>query len=226
MEHLDDEENITIIKNGLNKDELALADQVANEILNEDKENQKRILILVFIFVLLTLFVSFVGFSIFKINRGTDNNIINAGSILFSYNESSNYINMINTFPMSDALGKNLSGEGEYFEFNISSRLNSKKINELTYEISLTPSVSSLDTKYVKVYLEENGKGVSLTSNIVNYYNDLPESTIRKGSKLLYKKTINSKSDNRYVFRMWVSPEYNVDSISRTFSCYVNVNAY
>lgn len=226
MEHLDDEENITIIKNGLNKDELALADQVANEILNEDKENQKRILILVFIFVLLTLFVSFVGFSIFKINRGTDNNIINAGSILFSYNESSNYINMINTFPMSDDLGKNLSGSGEYFEFNISSRLNSKKINELTYEISLTPSVSSLDTKYVKVYLEENGKGVSLTSNIVNYYNDLPESTIRKGSKLLYKKTINSKSDNRYVFRMWVSPEYNVDSISRTFSCYVNVNAY
>lgn len=226
MEHLDDEENITIIRNGLNKDELALADQVANEILNEDKENQKRILILVFIFVLLTLFVSFVGFSIFKINRGTDNNIINAGSILFSYNESSNYINMINTFPMSDDLGKNLSGEGEYFEFNISSRLNSKKINELTYEISLTPSVSSLDTKYVKVYLEENGKGVSLTSNIVNYYNDLPESTIRKGSKLLYKKTINSKSDNRYVFRMWVSPEYNVDSISRTFSCYVNVNAY
>ncbi len=174
----------------------------------------------------MTLFVSFVGFSIFKINRGTDNNIINAGSILFSYNESSNYINMINTFPMSDDLGKNLSGEGEYFEFNISSRLNSKKINELTYEISLTPSVSSLDTKYVKVYLEENGKGVSLTSNIVNYYNDLPESTIRKGSKLLYKKTINSKSDNRYVFRMWVSPEYNVDSISRTFSCYVNVNAY
>lgn len=226
MEHLDDEENITIIRNGLNKDELALADQVANEILNEDKENQKRILILVFIFVLLTLFVSFVGFSIFKINRGTDNNIINAGSILFSYNESSNYINMINTFPMSDDLGKNLSGEGEYFEFNISSRLNSKKINELTYEISLTPSVSSLDTKYVKVYLEENGKGVSLTSNIVNYYNDLPESTIRKGSKLLYKKTINSKSDNRYVFRMWVSHEYNVDSISRTFSCYVNVNAY
>ena len=226
MEHLVDEENITIIRNGLNKDELALADQVANEILNEDKENQKRILILVFIFVLLTLFVSFVGFSIFKINRGTDNNIINAGSILFSYNESSNYINMINTFPMSDDLGKNLSGEGEYFEFNISSRLNSKKINELTYEISLTPSVSSLDTKYVKVYLEENGKGVSLTSNIVNYYNDLPESTIRKGSKLLYKKTINSKSDNRYVFRMWVSPEYNVDSISRTFSCYVNVNAY
>ena len=69
MEHLDDEENITIIKNGLNKDELALADQVANEILNEDKENQKRILILVFIFVLLTLFVSFVGFSIFKINN-------------------------------------------------------------------------------------------------------------------------------------------------------------
>ena len=226
MEHLDDEENITIIRNGLNKDELALADQVANEILNEDKENQKRILILVFIFVLLTLFVSFVGFSIFKINRGTDNNIINAGSILFSYNESSNYINMINTFPISDDLGKNLSGEGEYFEFNISSRLNSKEINELTYEISLTPSVSSLDTKYVKVYLEENGKGVSLTSNIVNYYNDLPESTIRKGSKLLYKKTINSKSDNRYVFRMWVSPEYNVDSISRTFSCYVNVNAY
>lgn len=30
MEHLDDEENITIIRNGLNKDELALADRSFN----------------------------------------------------------------------------------------------------------------------------------------------------------------------------------------------------
>ena len=95
---------------------------------------------------------------------GSGKSTILDGITLALYGEvsrkSSNYINMINTFPMSDDLGKNLSGEGEYFEFNISSRLNSKKINELTYEISLTPSVSSLDTKYVKVYLEENGEFV------------------------------------------------------------------
>ena len=40
MEHLDDEENITIIKDSLNNEELKVADKVADEILQ--KEEQER----------------------------------------------------------------------------------------------------------------------------------------------------------------------------------------
>ena len=78
MEHLDDEENITIIKDSLNNEELKVADKVADEILQKEEQEQKRLLLFVLIFVLLTLFVSFAGFSLFKIKQGSNNNIINA----------------------------------------------------------------------------------------------------------------------------------------------------
>ena len=51
MEHLDDEENITIIKDSLNNEELKVADKVADEILQKEEQEQKRLLIFVLIFV-------------------------------------------------------------------------------------------------------------------------------------------------------------------------------
>ena len=163
MEHLDDEENITIIKDSLNNEELKVADKVADEILQKEEQEQKRLLIFVLIFVLLTLFVSFAGFSLFKIKQGSNNNIINAGAVAFSYSERTNAISMINTYPMTDEVGKKLSGIGEYFEFTISTRIESAKISNITYEITLTPieNENTLDEKYVRVYLEEDGKGTN-----------------------------------------------------------------
>lgn len=231
MEHLDDEENITIVRDSLDNDERDLADKVADEILQKDEEDKKRLLIFVFIFVLLTLFVSFAGFSLFKIKQGTNNNIINAGSVLFSFNEKTNAINMQNTYPMTDEVGKKLSGDGEYFEFTISTKIESNEIKRLTYEITLTPIETSntLDEKYVRVYLEEDGKAVSINENEVNSFEGLPDSTLdlrKNDSKQLYKKTVSSGALHTYKFRMWVDEDYNVDNVSRVFKCYLYVDAY
>ncbi len=231
MEHLDDEENITIVRDSLDNDERDLADKVADEILQKDEEDKKRLLIFVFIFVLLTLFVSFTGFSLFKIKQGTNNNIINAGAVLFSFNEKTNAINMQNTYPMTDEVGKKLSGDGEYFEFTISTKIESNEIKRLTYEITLTPIETSntLDEKYVRVYLEEDGKAVSINKNEVNSFKSLPDSTLdlrKNDSKQLYKKTVSSGALHTYKFRMWVDEDYNVDNVSRVFKCYLYVDAY
>lgn len=231
MEHLDDEENITIVRDSLDNDERDLADKVADEILQKDEEEQKRLLIFVFIFVLLTLFVSFAGFSLFKIKQGTNNNIINAGSVLFSFNEKTNAINMQNTYPMTDEVGKKLSGDGEYFEFTISTKIESNEIKRLTYEITLTPIITSntIEEKDIRVYLEEDGKAVSVTKNEVNSFVDLPDTSleIRKTrSKQLYKKTVGTGALHTYKFRMWVDKDHNVDNISRVFKCYLYVDAY
>ena len=51
MEHLDDEENITIIKDSLNNEELKVADKVADEILQKEEQEQKRLLIFCRLFV-------------------------------------------------------------------------------------------------------------------------------------------------------------------------------
>lgn len=231
MEHLDDEENITIIKDSLNNEELKVADKVADEILQKEEQEQKRLLIFVLIFVLLTLFVSFAGFSLFKIKQGSNNNIINAGAVAFSYSERTNAISMINTYPMTDEVGKKLSGIGEYFEFTISTRIESAKISNITYEITLTPieNENTLDEKYVRVYLEEDGNAVLVNKNEVNSFNKLPNSNLTtrgKNSKMLYKKTVRGKTLTTYKFRMWVDEDYNVDNVSRTFKCYLYVDAY
>lgn len=231
MEHLDDEENITIIKDSLNNEELKVADKVADEILQKEEQEQKRLLLFVLIFVLLTLFVSFAGFSLFKIKQGSNNNIINAGAVAFSYSERTNAISMINTYPMTDEVGKKLSGIGEYFEFTISTRIESAKISNITYEITLTPieNENTLDEKYVRVYLEEDGNAVLVNKNEVNSFNKLTNSNLTtrgKNSKMLYKKTVRGKTLTTYKFRMWVDEDYNVDNVSRTFKCYLYVDAY
>ena len=44
MEHLDDEENITIIKDSLNNEELKVADKVADEILQKEEDRFVQIM--------------------------------------------------------------------------------------------------------------------------------------------------------------------------------------
>ena len=43
---------------------------------------------------------------------------------------------------------------------------------------------------------------------------------------MLYKKTVRGKTLTTYKFRMWVDEDYNVDNVSRTFKCYLYVDAY
>ena len=51
------------------------------------------------------------------------------GSVMFSFNEGSNYINMKNVYPISDDIGMSLNGDKEFFDFSISSLLKKKKGN-------------------------------------------------------------------------------------------------
>ena len=80
--------------------------------------------------------------------------------------------------------------------------------------------------KYVRVMLLENGKEVLINGNSVNYFSDLKKSNLRSNAKLLYKKEITSEIIASYVFKMWVGENYRLDTVKRTFSCFVNIDAY
>lgn len=151
---------------------------------------------------------------------------IDAGTVLFSFNENSNYIYMTNVYPTEDEIGKQLNGDKEYFDFNISSSLKDAT-GSITYEIALLPSEgNTLDTSDIRVNLVENGKDVSINKNMINNFSDLPDSSKRPGAKLIYKKTVSKTSVNEYVFRMWYSYNAEVSSQSKQFGCRVVVNAY
>lgn len=149
------------------------------------------------------------------------------GSVLFSFNEGSSYINMVDVYPMKDSLGKKLTGSNQYFDFNVSASLNNNKSGNLIYEISLIPiSGNTIKEKDVRVYLTEDASAVSVLENDVNNYSDLPASEYHEGGKVIYRKVVKDKFYGNYVFRMWLSSEAPVSQVSKKFSCKVAVDAY
>lgn len=148
------------------------------------------------------------------------------GSVLFSFNEGSNYINMNNVLPTSDAVGKKLTGDKEYFDFDVSAKIK-KKRGSIVYEISLVPIAgNTIKQSDVRVNLTENGKEVSVLDSKVNNFSSLPNSSYRKGAKVIYRNVVNSKFSGDYVFRMWLSSKANIGSKPLSFACKVVVDAY
>ena len=152
---------------------------------------------------------------------------IEAGSILFSFNEKSNNIYMTDVYPTPDEVGKTLTGDKEYFDFNISGVFKNIDSGKIVYEISLIPiEGNTLDSKDIRVYLTEDGKDVSINNNIVNNYTDLPDSTYRSNGKVIYRRSISKNNVSEYVFRMWLSSKAKVSKVSKQFGCKVAVDAY
>lgn len=149
------------------------------------------------------------------------------GSILFTYSEKSNYIDMYNVFPTSDEVGKKLTGDKQYFDFNISSKVVDQKKGKMYYEISLIPLLgNTIDEKDIRVYLIEDGKEVSINDNVVNNFSDLPKSKFHSGARIIYKKALTNDYNGNYVFRMWYSYNAEVTKVSKRFGCKVAVDAF
>ena len=148
------------------------------------------------------------------------------GSVLFSFNEGSNYINMTNVLPTSDAVGKKLTGDKEYFDFNVSSKIKKKK-GSIVYEVSIVPIAgNTIKQSDVRVNLTENGKEVSVLDSKVNNFSSLPNSSYHKGGKVIYRNVVESSFSGDYVFRMWLSSKANIGSKPLSFACKVVVDAY
>ena len=214
------------IKKNAKLNERQVADIVAYEILQKEKKEKHMIWLFLFLFVLLVFSFSYFLFS--KVIVFSDSRIEykQNGSILFSYEEGTNAINIVEALPTVDSLGKTLSAKNEYFIFRVAVEVNSSEQSEVTYEISLRPEYGTLDPKYVRVYLLKNGNEVLINNKAVNNFNDLVNSTIRDGSKFLYKTTVSKSANDVYTFKMWVSDKYELDEVKRTFKCYVDVDAY
>ncbi len=151
---------------------------------------------------------------------------IDTGVVLFNFIEKSNYINMSNVFPTADNVGKHLTGDNETFDFNISASLKDVTRN-VAYEISIVPIAgNTIKTSDLRVYLLEDDNEVSVTGRDVNTYSQLPNSTRRRGGKLLYKKVISSDASFNYTFKMWYAETANVYKDSKKFSCKIAVDAY
>lgn len=170
-------------------------------------------------------------------NKSDDNNsntpskkkkqTIDAGSILFSFNEKSNNIYMTDVYPTKDEVGKALTGDKQYFDFSISATFKNINKGNIVYEISLLPlDDNTIDQSDIRVNLVEDKKEVSINENMVNTFSALPDSEYRPGGKVIYRRSVSNNNVSEYIFRMWYSYDASIPKISKQFGCKVAVDAY
>ena len=145
--------------------------------------------------------------------------------------EISNYIYLINQFPISDEIGKGLEGPFKTFDFKIEF---GKKSLGMNYEITLEKMEGTdLQDNWVKVFLTREGQGLNCfrTTGRIKTYNEYDQFD---GSKeiTLFKGIVTNddvkKEFRNYRLRMWISDDVtvtNTDYEKKTFIARVNVRA-
>ncbi len=199
----------------------------------EMKENsQKKVLLSVLGVAILVVAVIGISFAAYFTTFKSDTNSISTGTIMVSYTESNNVINIPDAMPTSDAVGSALSGAGKTFDFTVST----KATNALTvpYVITLTPDDNNtLKDSEIKVYLTKGGTAVSETpATDAKTVSALAAADGRTGSFVLhndsdvYNATGEDAKTSSYVLRMWVAENVTVDNTtSKTYKAKVNVDS-
>lgn len=199
--------------------------------MKEQENNYGKVILSGALILLLIVSVVGITYAVFSYQReGEKNNVITTGSIVFTYTETTNGINLQNAMPISDEVGKKLErseNNDGYFDFNVSCSLaGTARINYEVYATKLNVE-NPLSEEYVKMYLTD---GTS-DQPILGYDNDVPtyyslkDSTAAAGSKTLYTGTFTNSGVQSFRLRMWLSDKYTVTDQSNDFKIKVNVKA-
>jgi hypothetical protein len=188
---------------------------------------------------LITVFLGISTAAFFYIGRGTTNNVIQTGRIIFSYSDAElgsvtdNGINITNALPTPDAQGKLLSNTSEYFDFSVSASTTS---TDLVHEVAVNKNdASTMDEDTVKIFLTEfNGNSEEETEitggEVVPTYAELKDTKneLLEGKTIYYGKVLGGEIAYRKDFRlrMWIKYQENPDmEEEKTFTVKVNVAA-
>lgn len=187
------------------------------------------------------LIIAFVGVSYAAYNSfisDSNSNMISTGTISLSFNNQSKSVSMNSMMPMSDEVGKNLTGDGNVYDFVV--RTNLAPHTTLNYEISavkLKTDTEMLSDDSVKLYLQKydlNQYVDTPITSIPQHFNALTEDSFlgsKKGTMILYSGTFSNTSDEakdlseNFRLRMWVAQNTIIDSVSRNFNIKLNVTA-
>ena len=194
------------------------------------KKKENIIIIVVLVVMILAIIgVSYAAFSYSGL--GTKVNSITTGSIVMTYEETSNTISLNGALPTTDKTGKTRLTDGEYFDFTVSSKI-AGDVN-INYEISakdVTTSERKIDGSNIKLYLTrltDDGEEELMTPETYNEEASSNSYTGRpSGEMSLYTSSMNSSESNNYRLRMWVSEDYNPQGDGGNLEFSVKINVY
>lgn len=211
----------------------------------EEIEKGRKIIAALFAILVLVLIMISVTYSLFTyIKIGSTDNTITTGVLKFLYTENINEgtgISISNAFPVSDTVGKGYTSNNEVFDFQVDATNIGGTM--LPYEITVRKNNNStLDEKYVKVYLTDMTEDNDSMLVGPEYFNKLNDTELVNNSnvveKSIYKKVILPNQENylrKFRLRMWVADtlednsevvmdDVNGKSFTLTVNVYANAN--
>ncbi len=191
------------------------------------ENNQKKVLLSVLGVAILVVAVVGISFAIYSTSFETDANSISTGTVMVSYTEPTNAINITDALPIADATGKALSGANKTFDFTVATHAS----NALTipYVVTLTPDTNNTITDaQVKVYLTKDATDVLAPTKVSALAADATRTTSKKlydGSDK-YTATGEASKTSKFVLRMWVADDVDAATIQgKTYKAKVNVDS-
>lgn len=207
------------------KKEINSTDDLKKDIKEEDKKVKNLLfsLVVVTILVLIVLGLSFATYQ--QEHKKNSFNSFTTQNISMNYTESLNGISIINAVPISDSVGKKLSGKGEYFDFTIDSTIAGNA--NVEYEIAaMKDSDSTIPDSNIKLYLEQIVSGSYEEVMKPTLYTPIKEqSSIGSpvGSMILHKVERTESGVDSYRLRMWIKEDAQIEVTQKYI---VKVNVY
>ena len=162
-----------------------------------NKLKQHKLILIIFM-ISIILIITGVTYSLYEILfTGRKEKVIDAGGIVFKYNETSDGLILDNNSILNDTDGKS---QEKYFDFEIS--LTSNKNTSINYIIAIDENdISTLTNDKVKVYLT-NQDNIEIVSPIS--ISQLEVDANKNNYKKLYNKQINQGEKHLYRLRTWI----------------------
>ena len=162
-----------------------------------ERLKQNKLILIIFM-ISVILIITGVTYSLYEILfTGRKEQVIDAGGIVFKYNETSDGLILDNNSILDDTDGKS---QEKYFDFEIS--LTSNKNTSINYIIAIDENdISTLTNDKVKVYLT-NQDNIEIVSPIS--ISQLEVDANKNNYKKLYNKQINQGEKHLYRLRTWI----------------------
>lgn len=200
----------------------------------KNNEIRLKVLIMVFLIVLVSMVIA-VTYAVYEYTKeGEEENFMTTGTMTMVYNEDPMGINLQNIGPMTDEDGKNLSGEGNEFNFSVEIGITGKQA--IFHEVTMAKlEGSTIPDQNVRVYLERktnNGNyeailGPTSFSSLDDEFEgeyEIFDDVYVIGEKVIDRVNSSRTAVYSYKLRAWIDNNYIISSNSDNF--YFTVNLY
>ena len=207
-----------------------------------EQADSRRIVLSVLAIALLLVAIVGISYAVFVFTSNSKKeNVINTGAISMSYVEGiTNVISIKNALPTIDDVGKQ---QQEYFDFQLSAKISGNaKINYQVIAKNITnefenglpkiPVQRQLNANQIKIYLEKEDGSQYETVLKPTIFSTLPNFLEEDDTnKVLYTGSFyndgidTQQQTDKFILRMWLDSNAEIDEISRTFKIKVDVKA-